>query len=50
MGLISHNMSENGPVIACFFVSVTGNLQGTNRDRGVLGVKMARRVELHLIG
>ncbi len=50
-------MSENGPVIAdiiefqwAFFVGVTGNLQGTNRDRGVFGVKMARLVELQLIG
>ncbi len=50
-------MSENGPVIAeiiefsgRFFLGVTSNLQGTNRDRGVFGVKMARRVESHLIG
>ena len=57
MGVISHNMSENGQVIAeiiefewAFFVGVTGNLQGTNRDRGVFGVKMTRSVELHLIG
>jgi len=36
--------------VGVFFVGVTGNLQGTNRDRGVFGVKLARRVELHLIG